>query len=106
MADLKLAEALLNTNDTNNAEQAYELVMQYPVALLKINSHKFYYAALAARICHFINKKDESINYAKTAIAISNTLSPTNVAVAKQKPTTASKQREATLKTLEEISNG
>lgn len=104
LADLKLAEALFNINKANNLEQAYDLVIKYPVELLRINSHKFYYAALAARICQLLNKKAEALDFAKTAIVISNTLNTTTVAVAKQKPTTASKQREATIKTMEEIS--
>jgi tetratricopeptide (TPR) repeat protein len=103
MADLELAEALLHTNDTKNAEQAYELVMQYPVALLKINSHKFYYAALAARICHLLNKKDEAMEYAKTAIEIAAILRPASPG---QKATTASKLREAILISMEEITKG
>jgi hypothetical protein len=103
MADLKLAETLFKTNETNNIAQAYELVNKYPVALLKINSQKFYHAALAARICHLLNKKDEAMKYAKSAIEIAATLRP---APPGQKATTVNKLREAILITLEEISKG
>jgi hypothetical protein len=103
MADLKLAEALLKTNESSNLDQAYDLVIKYPVALLNSTAQKFYYAALAARICHLLHKKGEAIDFAKSAIAIAATIKP---AAAGQKPTLASKLREVTLKTLEEISKG
>jgi len=51
MADLKWAEAILKTNQPAKLEAAYQLVMQYPTALLKFNDAKFYYAELAAHIC-------------------------------------------------------
>ena len=101
MADLKLAEVLLKTNETINMEEAYIIVTKYPVALLKSTTHKFYYAALAARICHLLHKKEETIHFAKTAIAITAILSP---ATGRQKPTTAGKQLENTLKIMEDIS--
>jgi hypothetical protein len=50
--------------------------------------------------------KAEALDFSKTAIEIYNILNTSTVAVAKQKPITASKQREATLKTLQEISKG
>ena len=103
MADLKLAEVLYKTNETINMEEAYIIVTKYPVALLKSTTHKFYYAALAARICHLLHKKEEAIHFAKTAIALTAILSP---ATGRQKPTTAGKQVLNTLKILEEITGG
>jgi len=101
ISDLKLAEALFKTNESINLEQAYLLVIKYPVALLKTTTQKFYYAALAARICHILQKKEEATNFANTALALPVVLKPV---ATNRKPSAANKQMETILKILEEIS--
>lgn len=76
MADLKWAEAILKTNQPAKLEAAYQLVMQYPTALLKFNDAKFYYAELAAHICDRLNKKDEAAAFAQTAISLNVIIKP------------------------------
>jgi hypothetical protein len=76
MADLKLAEAIVRSNQPDKLEETYQLVINYPVAGLKLNHHKFYYAELAAHVCDAINKKKEAMAFAKSAIALLNLVKP------------------------------
>ncbi|MBL0357735.1 MAG: hypothetical protein IPP72_13005 [Chitinophagaceae bacterium] len=73
MADLKWAEAILKSNQSGEMEAAYQLVMQYPKALLKLNDSKFYYAELAAHICQRLDRKEEADSFAAAAAALLNT---------------------------------
>jgi|SRR5688572_3133138 len=76
IADLKLAETILTSNQADKFEEAYKLCKEYPVGELTMNSDKFYYAALAARLCIKMNKKEEAKDYAKTAINLSKKTEP------------------------------
>jgi hypothetical protein len=71
IADLKLVETILTSNQTNKFEEAYKLCNEHPVGELTMNSDKFFYAALAARLCDKMNKKKEARQYAMTAINLS-----------------------------------
>lgn len=76
IADLKLAETILTSNQVGKFEEAYKLCKEYPIGELTMNSDKFYFAALAARLCDKMNKKEEARDYAKTAINLSKITEP------------------------------
>ena len=46
LADLKLSETILRSNQTDKFEEAYQLVVNYPISELTFNDSKFYYAAV------------------------------------------------------------
>lgn len=73
MADLKWAEAIIKSNQADEMDAAYELVMQYPQALLKLNDYKFYYAELAANLCQRLDRKEEADTFTAAADALLNT---------------------------------
>jgi len=73
MADLKWAEAILKAGDAGKLEAAYQVLMQYPVQLLKLNDSKFYFAELAAHICEKLDKKEDATNFRERALALSTT---------------------------------
>jgi len=101
MADLKLAEAILRTNQPLLLPEAYQLVINYPASLLKLNDTQFYYAELAAQVCDIMNKKNEAKEFAITAIALSKKARPL---FARHKTDRAGKLSELQLRTLHEIS--
>lgn len=76
MADLKLAETILRSNQRNKYEEAYQLVSSFPISELTFNDSKFYYAELRAQLCDAINKKAEAKEFAKTAIELSKIADP------------------------------
>jgi tetratricopeptide (TPR) repeat protein len=76
MADLKLAETILNSKQSNKFSEAYKLCKDHPVDELTFNSDKFYYAALMAHLCDKMNKTDEAKEFAKTALEISTITKP------------------------------
>ena len=97
--DLKLAEAILKSNDDEKLSEAYQLVTEYNVALIKLMDVKFYHAALAANICDALNKIDEAKGYAKAALAMPKVIKPSF----KEKSILSSKIIGRQLRTLEEI---
>jgi tetratricopeptide (TPR) repeat protein len=76
LADLKLAEVILNSNQSNKFEEAYKLCKEHPVDELTFNSDKFYYAELMAHLCDKMNKIDEAKYFAKSALEISKITKP------------------------------
>lgn len=102
MADLKWAEIIVKTNQAEKLEAAYQLVINYPSALLKLSENKLYYAELAAHICDQLDKKEEAAAFAKTAIALSAVSKST---FSKQKTNEAKKSSTVILRTLLEISS-
>ncbi|NOT51099.1 MAG: hypothetical protein HOP10_07455 [Chitinophagaceae bacterium] len=75
-ADLKLAETILNSNQSNKLNEAYKLCKDYPLDELTFNNDKFYYAELLAQLCDKMNKNHEAKEYAKIAIEISKITQP------------------------------
>lgn len=71
LADLKLAETIVKSQQVEKLEEAYQYVIQYPFANFKFNNNKFYYAELAAHVCDLLDKKEEAKAFAKTAIQLS-----------------------------------
>jgi tetratricopeptide (TPR) repeat protein len=84
MADLKWAETIVKIKQSDKMEAAYQLVIDYPAALLKTNDSKLYYVELAAHICDRLNKKEEAAAFAKTAIELRKLTKPSTQ---KSKPT-------------------
>ncbi|MCU7552906.1 hypothetical protein OCK74_27550 [Chitinophagaceae bacterium LB-8] len=76
LADLKLAETILNGNIEDKFEEAYKLCKNHPVDSIILNSDKFYHAALSAQVCERMNKKEEAKQYAKVALAFSYITEP------------------------------
>ena len=103
IADLKLAEIIFSSNQTDKFEEAYKLCKEYPIGELTMNSDKFYYAALAARLCDKMNKKQEAKDYAKTAINLSKITEPQ---FSRHKRVGLVNAADSQLRILEEIANG
>lgn len=103
ITDLKLAETILNSKKEDQLEAAYQLVINYPVALLKFTAGKYFYAALAAQICDAMNKNEEAVAFAKSALELSKMA---NIPLIKNKSTGVNKPMGRAFRTLEEISTG
>jgi len=76
LGDLKLAETILRSNQTEKFEEAYQLVIDYPISDLTFNDSKFYYTELRTQLCDAMNKKAEAKEFAKTAIELSKITKP------------------------------
>jgi hypothetical protein len=100
LADLKLAETILRSNQMEKFEEAYQLVIDYPVSELTFNDNKFYYAELRTQICDAMNKKAEAKEFAKTAIELSKITKPQ---FSRHKTVGLVKVSERQLRTLEQI---
>ena len=102
IADLKLAETIVKSQQQAKLEEAYQYVMEYPVANIKFNNSKFYYAELAAHVCDLLDKKEEAKAFAKTAIQLSTEL---RHPLSRYKSATENKDSAKQLPTLTEIKN-
>ena len=102
MADLKLAETILITNQSDKFEEAYNICKDYPLNELTFNSDKFYYAELVAQLCNKMNKKEEAKEYAKTALEISTITEPQ---FTRHKKVGLVKLTDKQLRSLEQIAN-
>ena len=101
MTDLKLAETTLKSNKEDKLGEAYNLVINYPQALLKFTAAKYYYAELAAHICDAMHKKEEAAAFAKSALELLKIATvPLNTNISKANK----KQTGRKLRTLSEIS--
>jgi len=76
IADLLLAETILKSNLPEKLQEAYQLVMDYPVALLKMMDVKFYYTELAAQVCDAFDKKEQAKEFAIAALALPKLVKP------------------------------
>jgi hypothetical protein len=101
MADLKLAETILNSKDEGELETAYQLLKNYPVTLLRFAAGKYYYAELGAHICDAMHKKEEGALFAKSALEL---LKMANGPLTKSKTLVGKKSMGRQLRTLPEIS--
>lgn len=99
IAELKLAETILHLDQPAKLEEAYQLVMCYPVATLKLMDVKFYYTSLAAQVCDATNKPAEAKEFATAALKLPKLVKP---GVNKTK-TAAQKTTGRQLRTLLEI---
>jgi hypothetical protein len=76
MADLKWAATVLHGNLVTEMPAAYDTVVKYPTNLLKTPADQFFYAELAALICHRLYKVTEAEQYAGEALKISEKMKP------------------------------
>jgi len=76
IADLRLVETILRSNQKDKFEEAYQLIINYPALELSLNNKKFYFNQIAAEICYLLNKKDEAKAFAKQAIQLSKVTEP------------------------------
>lgn len=79
MADLKLCETILKSEQVEKFEEAYEMATVTFKATggnLFFNSDKYYYAHLLANLCYKMQRKDEAIVFAKTAMELSKITQP------------------------------
>jgi len=100
LADLKLAETILRSNQMDKFEEAYQLVIDYPISELIFNDSKFYYAELRTHLCDAMNKKVEAKEFAKTSIELSHITKPQ---FHRHKTVGLVKVSERQLRTLEQI---
>ena len=100
LADLKLAETILGSNQTDKFKEAYRIVIDYPISELTFNDSKFYYAELRTQLCDAMNKKSEAKEFAKTAIELSKITEPQ---FSRHKTVGLVKVSERQLRTLEQI---
>ena len=77
--DLKWADAILQQNLVEQFEKAYELIMQYPVSLLKTPEQQFYHAELGALLCDRMYKKVEAMEFARAAVTYAQMIKPAAV---------------------------
>ena len=79
LADLKLCEVILKTEQVEKFNEAYELATKKfneTDGDLIMNSSKFYYSQLLANLCYEMDKKQEASLFAKTALELSNITEP------------------------------
>lgn len=79
MADLKLCQVILESEQTEKYNEAYKIATEKFAktgGYLMMNSDKFYYADLMANLCHKMNRKDEASKYAISALELSNITEP------------------------------
>lgn len=100
LADLKLAETILRSNQTDKFEEAYQFVSDYPISELSFNDSIFYYAELRTHLCDAMNKKAEAKEFAKRAIELSKITEPQ---FSRHKTIGLIKVSERQLRTLEQI---
>ena len=101
IADLKLVEVILITNQSAKFEEAYKIGADYDADELILNSDLFYYNELMALLCYRMNKKGEAKFYAKKAIEISEINQPQ---FSRHKKVGLVQIDNGQLRTLEEIS--
>ena len=79
MADLKLCESILKSEQIEKFEEAYEMAtvkFKETGGELFFNSDKYYYADLMANLCYKMERKDEARIYAQSAIELSKITEP------------------------------
>lgn len=79
LADLKLTETILLSNQVEKFEEAYELATSkfYETeGELLLNSNIFYYASLMANLCLKMGKLEEASKYANSALELSTIKEP------------------------------
>ena len=74
MTDLKWADTVLKMNLVDSLEEAFQLVIHYPVSLLKLNEQQFYYAELSALVCDKMNKITAAKEFAAQALKLARTV--------------------------------
>lgn len=79
IADLKLCETILASNQVEKFEEAYKIATEVFFETkgdLQLNSEKFYYENLMANLCYRMNKNSEALEYAENALGLTKTKTP------------------------------
>jgi tetratricopeptide (TPR) repeat protein len=79
LADLKLSETILLSNQEDKFQEAYELStskFDETGGRLMLNDQKFYYATLMANLCLRMGKSEEGSEYANSALQLSTITEP------------------------------
>lgn len=79
LADLKLCQVILESEQSEKYNNAYEIAtekFEKTGGDLMMNSDKFYYADLMANLCQKMDRKDEASEFAISALELSNITEP------------------------------
>ena len=79
LADLKLCETILKSEQVEKFEEAYQMATDKFKATggnLMMNSDKYYYADLMANLCVKMKRNDEASEFAQSAIELSKITEP------------------------------
>lgn len=79
LADLKLCETILLSDQIDKLQEAYELSttkFDQSGGDLRLNNQKFYYATLMANLCLRMGKFEEASEYANSALQLSTITEP------------------------------
>lgn len=101
LTDLKLAEAILKSNDDVKLPEALQLVNDFPETLLNLIDTKYYFTELFAQIHDALKNEAEAIKFATAALVLPKILKPSF----KSKTVIAIKVSDRKLRTLQDIIN-
>lgn len=101
LTDLKLAEAILKSNDDVKLPEALQLVNDFPETLLNLIDTKYYFIELFAQIHDALKNEAEAIKFATAALVLPKILKPSF----KSKTVIAIKVSDRKLRTLQDIIN-
>ena len=101
LTDLKLAEAILKSNDDVKLPEALQLVNDFPETLLNLIDTKYYFTELSAQIHDALKNEAEAIKFATAALVLPKILKPSF----KSKTVIAIKVSDRKLRTLQDIIN-
>lgn len=79
LADLKLCQVILESEQSEKYDNAYEIAtikFDKTGGDLMMNSDKFYYADLMANLCHKLDRKEEASEFAISALELSKITEP------------------------------
>jgi tetratricopeptide (TPR) repeat protein len=76
IADLKLVDVIVKTNQTNKYQEAHKALTEFPSEGLILNSDKFYYLELSAYLYKMLDKIEEAKKFANDALQLSKNDEP------------------------------
>ncbi|WP_067139607.1 hypothetical protein [Oceanivirga salmonicida] len=77
LADLKLCELILLTNQKDKFKEAYKMgIEKFDREYLSFDNEKFYYNNLMANLCYAMNRKNEASKFASIALELSKITRP------------------------------
>ncbi len=78
LADLKLCEIILKTNQKDKFEEAHKIMKDFEKTggRLVFNSDRFYYGNIRANLCYEMKKYDEAADFARQTLEIAKITEP------------------------------
>lgn len=77
LADIKLCEVIVLTNQKDKFEEAYQIgTEKFDKSMLLMNNAKFYYTYIMANLCYVMEKRDEAYEFADMALELSEITEP------------------------------